>query len=180
MARSKQSYIEAGARGGLALRNKFVQQYEKNPNRCIYCNEVIRIEDGRKPSSIASKKFCNHSCAAKYNNLGRHRATPQKSLKLQKSLKINGVFGDKTKLQVFQEAVHSWLAHGRIRKHARSVFAKSGRPYACVVCGYDKHVNISHIKKVSAFGPESLISEINSINNLEALCPNHHWERDNL
>ncbi|MBE7514091.1 MAG: HNH endonuclease [Anaerolineales bacterium] len=29
------------------------------------------------------------------------------------------------------------------------------------------------------FFPDSLLSEINAIDNLMALCPNHHWELDN-
>lgn len=45
--------------------------------------------------------------------------------------------------------------------------------------GYDKHIEIAHIKAVSDFSDDSLISEINDKNNLVALCPNHHWEFDN-
>lgn len=52
-------------------------------------------------------------------------------------------------------------------------------PYKCAICGYDKHIEIAHIKAVSDFEDSVKISEINSINNLIALCPNHHWEYDN-
>lgn len=47
------------------------------------------------------------------------------------------------------------------------------------MCGYDKFVEIAHIKAVSEFDESALISDINSIDNLIALCPNHHWEYDN-
>ena len=47
------------------------------------------------------------------------------------------------------------------------------------ICGYDKHYEIAHIKPVSDFEDDALITEINSIDNLIALCPNHHWEFDN-
>lgn len=44
---------------------------------------------------------------------------------------------------------------------------------------YDKHIEIAHIKAVADFDDGTLVSEINDINNLIALCPNHHWEYDN-
>ncbi len=46
----------------------------------------------------------------------------------------------------------------------------------CAVCGYDKHVEICHRKSVSDFPNTALIAEINAIENLSALCRNHHWE----
>jgi len=50
----------------------------------------------------------------------------------------------------------------------------------CAICGYTNHYEICHIKSVSSFPPDALIvKEINNINNLIALCPNHHWEFDN-
>jgi predicted restriction endonuclease len=49
----------------------------------------------------------------------------------------------------------------------------------CEVCGYNTHVEVCHIKSVSSFSDDTLITEINSIDNLVGLCPNHHWEFDN-
>lgn len=65
-----------------------------------------------------------------------------------------------------------------IRKLAEEVYRKSGKGFECAICGYDKHVEIAHIKAVSDFDDSALISEINSKDNLIALCPNHHWEYD--
>lgn len=39
---------------------------------------------------------------------------------------------------------------------------------------YDKHIEIAHIKSVAEFDDSVTIAEINSIDNLIALCPNHH------
>lgn len=44
----------------------------------------------------------------------------------------------------------------------------------CKICGYNKHIEVAHIKAVSEFSDSTLISEINDINNLIGLCPNHH------
>jgi predicted restriction endonuclease len=46
------------------------------------------------------------------------------------------------------------------------------------VCGYDKHVDICHVVDIKAHSDETLISDINAITNLVALCKNHHWEFD--
>jgi hypothetical protein len=48
----------------------------------------------------------------------------------------------------------------------------------CEKCGYDKHVEIAHKRGISTFGGDTLISVINSKENLMALCPNCHWEYD--
>jgi len=49
----------------------------------------------------------------------------------------------------------------------------------CKVCGYSNHVEVCHIKGISEFSKDSLLSEVNNLNNLIYLCPNHHWELDN-
>ena len=70
----------------------------------------------------------------------------------------------------------SW--RGEIQKNARATYQRSSKPNYCIVCGYDKTYEVAHIKAVSDFDDDVLISEINNINNLIALCPNHHWEFD--
>lgn len=42
------------------------------------------------------------------------------------------------------------------------MYRKSGKGFECAICGYDKHVEIAHIKAVSDFDDSALISEINS------------------
>jgi predicted restriction endonuclease len=53
-----------------------------------------------------------------------------------------------------------------------------GNPWFCKVCGYDRHVDIAHVKQVSTFPDAAPLSVINAPDNLAALCPNHHWEYD--
>lgn len=65
-----------------------------------------------------------------------------------------------------------------IRGNARRIFMQSDKPKCCAVCGYDKHFEICHIRDISKFPMDTLISEINALNNLIGLCPNHHWELD--
>ena len=66
--------------------------------------------------------------------------------------------------------------YNRIRQLSRLVYQRSDKPKVCVICGYDKHVEISHIKGISEFELDAPISEVNALANLTALCRNHHWE----
>lgn len=72
----------------------------------------------------------------------------------------------------------SWRSS--IQKGARSVYRNSSKPKRCVVCGYDKTYEVAHIKSVSDFDEDTMISDINNVDNLVALCPNHHWEFDHI
>ena len=93
--------------------------------------------------------------------------------------KKDGFVLDKTKKEIFEERKNWQSARTAIRKVANIIFNEHNIPKKCIICGYDKHIEIAHIKAVSEFSDDTLISEINDINNLAPLCPNHHWEFDN-
>ena len=84
-----------------------------------------------------------------------------------------------TKGELFSKRKSWQSARSAIQKMARIVFFKNNDKPKCCICGYDKHVEVAHIKPVSNFTDDSLITEINSIDNLIGLYPNHHWEYDN-
>jgi hypothetical protein len=48
----------------------------------------------------------------------------------------------------------------------------------CNHCGYDKHVDLCHIKPIASFPLDAKISEVNAKENVIQLCPNCHWELD--
>lgn len=85
----------------------------------------------------------------------------------------------KTKGELLSERKNYQSCRSSIRKLAEKIYTDSNKPLKCAICGYDKHVEIAHIKAVSDFEDSAIIAEINSIDNLIALCPNHHWEYDN-
>lgn len=85
----------------------------------------------------------------------------------------------KTKGELFSCRKNWQSARTSIRKNAQKVFEQSEKSYKCAICGYDKHIEIAHIKAVSEFDDSALLTEINHPDNLIALCPNHHWEFDN-
>lgn len=84
-----------------------------------------------------------------------------------------------TKKELFSYYKNWQTARTQIRKLAQKIFEESEKEYKCPICGYNKHIEIAHIKAVADFDDNSTIAEINNPNNLIGLCPNHHWEYDN-
>ena len=62
--------------GGIATgrkeRAEAISKYYENPNKCKFCGKIIEVED-KKVAEIRKKKYCNSSCAAKFNNTKRER-----------------------------------------------------------------------------------------------------------
>ena len=84
--------------------------------------------------------------------------------------------GDLTLKQAIYSHQHKSQAFNLIRSRSRTIGLKLFK--CCIKCGYDKHIEICHIKAISDFELDVLISEINHPSNLIALCPNCHWEFD--
>ena len=139
-------------------------------------------------------KFCSRSCAATYNNKLTPRRKPKKICVCSCGVTIGlqARVGRRTRCDKctpsfinysLKEALdcsdgHRSTLHSRIRNHARSQARL--RVQECEECGYSKHVEICHVKPISSFPVTALVSEINHNDNLKILCPNHHWELDNL
>lgn len=85
---------------------------------------------------------------------------------------------DMTKGEIFGRRKNWQSARSSIRKIAKDVYFEHNKHAKCEICGYDKHIEVAHIKAVSEFDDDVTIREINSIGNLIGLCPNHHWEYD--
>lgn len=99
--------------------------------------------------------------------------------RLQSNTKGVSAFDNMTKKQLFDRYGHWILARVRIVKHAWRAFKNANKRNECVICDYNKHIEIAHIKSVSDFTDDTLIKDIDNPNNLIALCPNYHWEYDN-
>lgn len=73
--------------------------------------------------------------------------------------------------------IGKWYS-AEIRNHCRNHNVELTK-LPCQKCGYDKHVELCHIKPVNTFGDDITIREVNNPSNIIVLCPNHHWEFDN-
>ena len=188
-----------GSKGGqiMAIRQReaALSLYYANPNICKFCNSVIAIPDNKKIQNTKRKQFCNKSCAAKFNNIGknRHRSIndndsnyPTKFkrkpnvMPLEVYNKLNSIL-NKTKGEMFIYRKNWQSARSAIQKSARSIYFTNATHTHCCrkSCMYALHIDVAHIKPVSDFSDSTYINEINTKENLMGLCKNHHWEFDN-
>ena len=138
------------------------------------------------PDDVLKREFNNtKSISELLGNIGFSRTNKIKKRIENRLVSLGLVFekfkhpncvGDKTKTELFNERKNWQSARSTIRKHACVVYNNIHFGLKCNICGYDKHVEIAHIKSVSEFSGDT---KINDINNLISLCPNHHWEFDN-
>lgn len=135
-----------------------------------------------------NKHYCSRSCSAKINNV-----TSPKRLKTKQCISCKSLITldkkycsdcyknllniDKTLGECGYSQQAKSSTYALIRTRARAI-AKKQKWNSCAKCGYNKHIEIAHIKPISDFSPSTLISEVNKISNLIPLCPNCHWEHD--
>ena len=147
-------------------------------NNCLHCG-----------TRTANAKYCSRSCANRVN--GRLFPSRQRILRSCKHCgtalqtrrttcdSCNPSLVDWRMVQLQElkaKALQQYAA--QIRSLARVAYRKSSRPKACAVCSYDVHYEVCHIKPIREFLPTNFVADVNRLNNLVALCPNHHWEFD--
>lgn len=140
-----------------------------------------------------NNQFCSQSCSTKYNNARRARKAYyckrcgsllgygyKKYSRTNYCSNCNSntidwgaiTYGELKSKRKYQE-------NSRIRTLARDKALSLGKLSRCSNCGYDKHVDTCHVKAIVDHSDDTLISEINSPENLIGLCKNCHWEFDN-
>lgn len=166
------------------------EEYNLNPHFCLQCGKPILCQPEQNANSIKQKKFCNHSCAAIYNNT--HRKKKQYFCQKCGVLIGEGYENcahrkccDKCASRAtdwsqisygYAKSLRLYQVNSRIRELARTKYYKTHPQLKCEICGYAKHVEVHHIKGISTFSDETPVSVINDDSNLIGLCPNHHWE----
>jgi hypothetical protein len=157
---------------------------------CSFCGKpVFRTSINNKSGNV----FCSTSCTAKFNNI-YHRRLPSSTCKLcgkpntssrtycsscWKRKNKADAFANITLLSLRQVTGRPhYQVYANIRIYSRSIYKTIHGKVNCLYCGYDKHVEICHIKSIGDFPDSALVSDVNSPDNLVALCPNHHWEFD--
>jgi hypothetical protein len=160
---------------------------EKKETNCVYCNK-----------KTLNPKFCSKSCSASFSNKNkpkrkltriccvencvslvkssryRHCETHYKENVLNKIK--NKTIGEYRNKESVKGKHQSWL-HSLVRGLCRS-WLKHLTKIPCANCGYEKHVELCHIKSVASFGDETILSVVNSEDNVIQLCRNCHWELD--
>lgn len=144
------------------------------------CSREVKDRDGRAI-------YCSRSCAATVNNVRYPKRT-----KTHRCRKCNAAIPRNWKVcidcrpqPVLDQTLGAirgrakYQISSQIRNNARIVLRNSGTPAECRVCGYAVHVEVSHIRAISTYPPETPARQINDLSNLEYLCPSHHWEHEN-
>lgn len=138
-------------------------------------------------SETKNPKFCSKSCAARYNNEKYPKRKKEGSCKkcqspCAASRKFCHNCKNNTSILTVSDLIykrgHRSNAFGVIRGRARNVAKKLGMN-SCKICGYNKHIEIAHLKSIASFNEDEKISVVNDKSNLVPLCPNCHWEYDN-
>ena len=168
-----------------------------NPSQIVECKECGKSRT-KKYADIKKTKnnFCSKSCSAKYTNRHRDSSTyrqlegkcrdcdsPIRSQltyckKCWNKKSADYLSDNETIKDVVYRDHHKSSAFAKIRGRARLKAKKEGWN-SCKVCGYDKHIEIAHIRAIADFSEDALVSEVNDIENLAPLCPTCHWELDN-
>lgn len=143
-------------------RDMSFEEYLKNPKKCKNCKENILPKNKKNINYMLNRTFCSSYCA-NYKN------------KPNTFIMSLGVL---TKGFLFKNRKSWQSARTDIRRHAVFIFENNSSQDNCI-CGYDKHLEVCHLKGVAEFKDSSQLFEINDINNLIKLCPNCHWELDN-
>jgi 5-methylcytosine-specific restriction endonuclease McrA len=154
---------------------------------CTNCTK--KFERRQSWANKSKNHFCSRSCSASYNN----RKTPKRKAKVKPCPDCGSNFSGQNKYCsdcnpltknktigdiLDNHSCHRSTAYSRVRQRARTIASGLGWK-SCKNCGYDKHIEVCHIKGISSFSLSAKIAEVNSPENLIPLCRNCHWEFDN-
>jgi len=137
-------------------------------------------------------KFCSRRCAAKINNkVPKKKRTS--SPYFCETCEVPITYGrkycpDPSCLPTYVDWENTTMGetrekrkyqvNSRARAIARRAYFRYGKPRCCLLCGYDKHFDVCHVKAISDFPDTASVAETIVPANLVALCKNHHWEFD--
>lgn len=148
--------------------------------QCGYCNKEIRVT----PSKLKKVNYCSSACANKAEPRRKKEGVCKScNTEIYSSRTYcdpcfkKGVFSLKTIGELRAERQDA-ARFSYVRNHARKLMKNSGAIEECKNCGYNKHVQVCHIKDISDFTDETTVEVVNDLSNLLYLCPNCHWELD--
>lgn len=186
-----------GAARAITQREQALKRYYANPCRCRHCGKAIPVRDGERVAEVKRRKFCDKTCSAAHNNRVRVKKSCVPPVRngvcclcggdfqvAQTSRRKRCVACDDakkvenlTKGTLFKLRRNWQSARSSIGRHARLTLKAAGTPMTCF-CGYATFVEVAHVRAVMDFPDSYTVMEINKVENLRWLCPNHHKEYD--
>lgn len=150
---------------------------------CIECGKEVY----KQKKILSGNIFCSHSCSAKHSNAKRYKDSNKKSPCIcgkNKSYRaalchtckhLNNL--NKALTRTLKNATSHGNARTKwayVRKLAAKILQANNIEKKCYLCGFDLCLDVCHIKPISEFDENAFLSEVNSLENLIYLCPNHH------
>ena len=174
-----------------------VNVHPKEPKQIVNCKTCSKeIEKFANELRKHENSFCSSSCAAKHNNPLKQKANGKYVLKEKVCLNCTKTYtkdgrdarqtcsmfcymelGMKQRLMKDVIKRNDANKYDTVRKNART-YSKHFYPSQCMICSYDKHYEVCHVKDLKDFTREETLYEVNNKTNLIHLCPNCHWEFD--
>lgn len=172
--------------------------------KCKTCEKEVKKSSSVIRRNKTGNFFCNQKCSSAHNNKGVIR-NPKKTrvcnrcdkeyqtissgedihtskLICRECASINIDYKSMAKGEYEKTLSETAKKNASLNTHIRAFnnsWNKDLKSLPCQKCSYHKHVELAHIKAVRLFTKNDLLSDINSSDNLLALCPNCHWEFDN-
>lgn len=174
--------------------NQLIQEANLNPTRvaqkfivnCKQCNEQFSLPKYR----LKENNFCSQTCSNTFNNPNPKidRTTSCKNCTTN-FIKSKDKISDTCSMLCYMELGMKQRnlkdsikrsgsnTYDTVRQNAR-LYSKYFYPLKCMLCDYDKHYEVCHVKDLKDFTREETVYEVNNKTNLIHLCPNCHWEFD--
>lgn len=175
------SRSEAGKLGAIAsketqkmLFETRVSDYNSTPTTCLFCKSAFPYENRKN-------KFCNKSCAAKYNNIGVSRNSKIHNTKscaycsniIEGSKSVNKFCDTFCYTKYTEEKTLENFKNGILKEQSAKEVLIKLHGFKCMECGWDKVNPLSNKCPVELEHIDGN-SRNNLPDNLKLLCPNCH------
>jgi hypothetical protein len=152
----------------------------------VFCSECLDERNSSISTRADKQKHTCSKCSTEYYLIKNHKSKKLcQQCKSSRTIKQVHASSSQIKLMTLEDYIsresiknkHPSWKFSHVRVFNRS-WNNTLTKMPCQVCGYDKHVELAHIKAVSDFPETATLGEINDPDNMLVLCRNHHWELD--
>ena len=153
------------------LKSKINELFLKDYSRSqivdiLNCSKsIVSYHLSNKPKNKKKKTLCE---CGNLKNIQSNKCT-ECIIKIRRERLLN-----RTLKEIIDNNSNKFNPFQYVRASARILLKESGKEYKCDICRFSEHVEVCHIKPISSFPLTAKISEVNSLDNLVYLCPNHH------